>query len=342
MFARAALLVRNFAKKGPKVPKHEYKISEEDKRRLLDVLKDEEVASGLGIKRYPINEEVVFEGEAQIISWDNRLMDNGDLEKAREISTRENLDLVLVRANPPVVRILNYSKWLLKAASGQYAQRSKKEMLEEPRIIPIKNKITENDLETKLKKIVDMLKQLYKIIIEINIKDKEDSEEIDRTKVLQENLIQKLKEFTTLPPIKISVASFPHLIRINCIPQIENQSSKQIEHLVNSPEIFEASGASGYEKQMQQKIEKYRNKAENSQKAEMSNEEEVMNDLMNEEPEEDSIPNIDDYKPQSRPAIRAISYEERQAMKIQKAEEKVTEILGKKLTYDILKGRVKF
>jgi len=89
--------------------------------------------------------------------------------EAGVIATREGLDLVLVspKAKPPVVKIMDYGKYKYeKAKSGKTKRGKTKENKFRPRI-------SEHDLEFKVKNIISFLNKGHKVKIIVNFRGRE-------------------------------------------------------------------------------------------------------------------------------------------------------------------------
>ena len=136
--------------------------------------------------KHKINEEIRYNevrlnhmGESTIMS----------ISKVREIADRLGEDIMLLTetANPPVVQICDYEKYLYKEkkkADEQKKLNSKhnKEM-KEIRLTPM---ISENDLEVKKKKIEEFILNGHKVKLDMNFKGRMIvHSEIGKTKLLE-------------------------------------------------------------------------------------------------------------------------------------------------------------
>lgn len=313
-------LLRTFsAKKLEKVTS----LSQGDRAKIEALISNKELAKAIGIKRYPINDEVTFEGDAELIGWDNRFICRGSLTVANTLAEEGGLDLVLMRKDPPVVRIMNYSKYLLKAATSAYADTARKNLSRDTSHFNMKNTIADHDLYIKLRKITNLLKQLYKILIEIRVLEPESTEEIERTKLLAGKIRESIKKTTTLPPSTISIDHFKSFTRISIVPIVEKATERELEELVRNTELFDIAGASGYQERMMKKVQKIQSTPIIEEV--YSDEDEIMQKLMNED--EDNLLSskgiLDDDISESS------------------IDQDIVDILGMELAYKIKKGRVK-
>jgi translation initiation factor IF-3 len=96
-----------------------------------------------------------------------------NIEQARKIADDMNLDLMLVtdKGNPPVVRIVDYQKFLYqekkKKEEQDKKQREHNKEMKEMRFSP---NISEHDLETKQKKVEKFLKDGHKVKLDMRFK----------------------------------------------------------------------------------------------------------------------------------------------------------------------------
>ena len=122
-------------------------------------------------KRYVINDRISYP-EVRIIGNDveSRVV---SLNEAKKISDELNMDIVLVtpNANPPVVRICDFDKFLYqekrKKQEAEKNQRENNKDLKEMRLTPV---ISTGDLETKTRKIKEFLTKGHKVKISMMFK----------------------------------------------------------------------------------------------------------------------------------------------------------------------------
>ena len=185
-------LLRRFNVKAM-VPMSQFTDSE--KFLLARVFLDDEVAKHFRWKRYLINEDVKFEGEANIINWENYRVSKGTLREAQELAEKEKLDLVLVYEDEtePVVRIMNYRNWILRWA---FRDKQIKTVAFQKKSSPyfyLSHRITENDLNLKLKKIGELLEKHHSVSIESKVTNENSLDEIRSLRKFEINIQKKIK-----------------------------------------------------------------------------------------------------------------------------------------------------
>ena len=101
-------MVRRFAKKS------DGGMTAADEKRLRTVITNPVYGSLLGMKKYKVNDQVIFEGTANTISWEDRMIGKKTLAEIREIAHEEGLDYVLMHKDPMTVRIMNFENFMFK------------------------------------------------------------------------------------------------------------------------------------------------------------------------------------------------------------------------------------
>jgi len=94
-------------------------------------------------------------------------------DKALEIARNEGLDLVEVapQANPPVCRLLDYGKF--KYQLEKKRKKNKKKHATELKEIRLSYQISDHDLQIKLKKIQEFLKEGHRVKLSIRFRGRE-------------------------------------------------------------------------------------------------------------------------------------------------------------------------
>ena len=185
-----------------------------EKKKLEKVYLNDDFAHFFKWKRYPINEQVVFKGEAEIINWENRLIATGGLTKARELASIEKLDLVLVRKDPPVVRVMNYKNFILRWAFKDIGFSTAKEVKKGHSIVKVNYWISSIDLDYKIRKIPELMKETNLIIFETDPFDPLDEDEVKLVKIFEKELHEKIKQFVENKQMVINLISTPNMIRV--------------------------------------------------------------------------------------------------------------------------------
>ncbi len=117
------------------------------------------------------------------------------LEKALKEAQKRNLDLVEIApmANPPVCRIMDYSKMLYEEKKREKAakKKQKKIIIKE---LKFSAKIEENDFNIKIKKIKSFLESGYRVKISIFLRGRELLHP-ELGEHMKEKIIEALKDY---------------------------------------------------------------------------------------------------------------------------------------------------
>ena len=107
------------------------------------------------------------------------------LSDALKIAYQKNLDLVQIteKVDPPVVRIVDYGKFLYH----QKKESKKVQKKDDMKVIRLGFKEGEHDLKTKAKKIDNFLQSGYKVRVDLYLRGRE--------KIFSDLAREKLKEF---------------------------------------------------------------------------------------------------------------------------------------------------
>ena len=108
------------------------------------------------------------------------------LEEALKMAFERNLDLVEIapNANPPVVKIIDYGKFLYWQKKKE---KEKKKQQKELKCIRIGFKESEHDLDFKAKKISEFLEEGHQVRVDLILRGRE--------KIFADQGIEKLKKF---------------------------------------------------------------------------------------------------------------------------------------------------
>lgn len=123
-------------------------------------------------RKHKINSEIKFP-EVRLVGFfdEAQIMSSRD---AYKLSTEEELDLILINENqtPPIVRIEDYKKFLynLEKAEKEKKKNSSKSVIKE---IQLSSEISDNDLNTKIKKGLEFLKEGNKVKVVLRLKGRE-------------------------------------------------------------------------------------------------------------------------------------------------------------------------
>ena len=119
-----------------------------------------------------VNESIKFP-KVMVIDEEGKQLGVIDTPKAISIAYDHNLDLVCVapQAQPPVCKILNYSKFRYeKEKKEKEAKKNQKNQAQEEKEIQLSPTIAEHDTETKLKQALKFLAQGNKVKVTLRIK----------------------------------------------------------------------------------------------------------------------------------------------------------------------------
>jgi translation initiation factor IF-3 len=109
-----------------------------------------------------------------VIGADGRQLGIMDTREALRLAREQDLDLVLVgpTAEPPVARIMNYSKWRYEQQVAEKEAR-KKAKRTEVKSMKFRVKIDDHDYQTKLNHIKRFLEEGHKVKVTIMFRGRE-------------------------------------------------------------------------------------------------------------------------------------------------------------------------
>jgi translation initiation factor IF-3 len=130
-----------------------------------------------------------------VISNDGNSLGVMDKREALNLAKEKNMDLVVLaeKANPPVAKILDYSKFLYEEQKKQQSNRTKKTQLKEMKIRPT---ISEGDLITKANKSEKLIKDGNMVRFTVQLRGREASfpeVAISKLKFVEERLANVAK-----------------------------------------------------------------------------------------------------------------------------------------------------
>jgi translation initiation factor IF-3 len=116
------------------------------------------------IKKFIRINERIFAAQVRLVGPEGNQLGVVSLEKARELANQHDLDLVEVaaQANPPVCRIIDFSKFKYEQ---EKKEREAKKHQHQGRLkeIRLKPNIDDHDYQTKLKQAINFLKKKDKV-----------------------------------------------------------------------------------------------------------------------------------------------------------------------------------
>jgi translation initiation factor IF-3 len=150
------------------------------------------------IKKFVRINEKINAPQVRLIGPNGEQLGIVSLKTALEIADQYELDLVEVaeQANPPVCRIMDFSKFKYdqEKKERQAKKHQHKIHLKEIRLSP---NIDEHDYQIKLKKLISFLQEKDKVRVNLFFKGRE-FEHVDIGKKLLERLIQDTKDFAVI------------------------------------------------------------------------------------------------------------------------------------------------
>jgi len=144
------------------------------------------------IKKFRINNQIRAR-EVRVVDEVGKNLGVMKLEEALKMAFERHLDLVEIapKVNPPVVKIIDYGKFLYWQRKKE---KEKKKQQKELKCIRIGFKESEHDLDFKVKKISEFLENGHQVRIDLILKGRE--------KAFKDQAIEKIKNF--LEKIKVN------------------------------------------------------------------------------------------------------------------------------------------
>lgn len=128
----------------------------------------------IDIKQDFLINEQIRANEVEVIGTNGERLGKMKIQTAMEKAYDEDMDLVLVapNANPPVCKILDYSKYKFEMAKKEKEARKNQKVVE-LKEIRLSATIDEHDLETKAKNANKFLKSGNKVKVSLKFKGRE-------------------------------------------------------------------------------------------------------------------------------------------------------------------------
>jgi len=144
-----------------------------------------------------INEQI-RDKEIRLIGDDGEQLGIVSAKEAMKIADERHLDLVKISptANPPVCKIMDYSKYKFDMAKKEKEARKKQKIVsvKELRLSP---NIDTHDVQVKVKKAIEFLKNGDKIKISIRLRGRELGR-TDAAEQIMKDFAEQLKEFGSI------------------------------------------------------------------------------------------------------------------------------------------------
>ncbi len=160
------------------------------------------------LPRVRVNEQIRAP-RVLVIGPDGNNLGVMSVREAMAIAEEHGLDVVEVspNANPPVVRIMDYGKYMYELKKKQ----KKKDRTPEMKEIELTPTIGEHDLNVKLKKAREFLEKGHKVKIEIRMRGRQ-MLHVDITKQLAERVIALLDDAAAVDVEPKQEGRFVHFI----------------------------------------------------------------------------------------------------------------------------------
>ncbi len=136
-----------------------------------------------------INEEIRAQ-KVRVIGEDKKQIGIMHIREALALAQEAGLDLVEIapKANPPVVRIMDYGKFLYEEQKKQH-EAKKRQKQTKVKEIQVRPKIDKHDLDVKLKKAREFLEEGNKVRVRLRLRGREMGKP-----ELVTSLVEKIKE----------------------------------------------------------------------------------------------------------------------------------------------------
>lgn len=146
-------------------------------------------------EKFRVNERIKF-SPVIVIDQNGDNLGKFHVEKAREFARRENLDLVEVSPNsrPPICKIMDFGKFKYEKSLKEKKQKNSKKQIQKE--IRLSCNIAENDLNTKVNKAINFLKNNHKVQVKLEYKRRQNSHRELGFEVINK-MIDKVAEFSS-------------------------------------------------------------------------------------------------------------------------------------------------
>lgn len=148
-------------------------------------------------KNYPTNHEI-REKEVRVVTYDGEQLGIMSSKEAQQIADDREMDLVMIAptAKPPVVRIMDYGKFIYEQAKKE-KEAKKKQRTVEIKEIRFSPNIEEHDMNTKAANAAKFLKEGDKVKVTIRFRGRE-ADHSNKGYALMREFFAKVEEFGTI------------------------------------------------------------------------------------------------------------------------------------------------
>jgi translation initiation factor IF-3 len=165
-------------------------------------------------KRQRIN-NFIKAPEVNVIDQEGNKLGTMPLHEALKKAQEAGLDLVEVSATtkPPMVKILDYGKYMYQKEKREREQKTTKPKGQELKIVKIGLKTGEHDLNVRAEQIDKFFEKGYRVKVELRLRGRErGTGDMGKTKI-QHLLDSLIMPYTVEEPIKSSPSGFGVLIK---------------------------------------------------------------------------------------------------------------------------------
>jgi translation initiation factor IF-3 len=140
---------------------------------------------------YPKNEEIKAPGKVTVTDWKNQVIGQTTLSKALVYAQGLKLDAVLVQPDPPVVKLMDYSKYLAQQVGKKYVKAYREHNFATLKTYVFRSRIEDHDIEVKLWRLQKSLFKFGKVILEFEEIDEE--EDLTTVRRLAGRVLERLQ-----------------------------------------------------------------------------------------------------------------------------------------------------
>lgn len=241
---------RSFARQQVLKPK----AFEKKKVNFSEILKDKNFLTSIGITHFPIKTSDNLTGSGEFYSEYGELIGVKSVTEALEYTQQLKLDLILIRPSPLALQITDFTKDVIRnirIAQTQLARRSLKQPV---RIIKIRNSISINDLNGKVRKIEELMEKFWKILVQVEI-DEKSKTQTDKSRLLTLRVKNSLDLVKSAYQVTIEETAENMCILL----EPDANREKILNKIVQDEEIFKNAEALGEYQRIHSTLEMYAN-----------------------------------------------------------------------------------
>lgn len=271
------VIIRSFARRTQGAQKINWKPSLD----IEEYLNNKEFLTSIGIKSFPIDDSYKPNDLFFIQDQEGKYLGNQSLADAKKLAEGQALDLLLLQTDPPLLKLENFKRLVLKKVRIAQSKNIRKNIKEEFREISIRNTIKSHDLDLKLSRIENFIRTYDKIIIKIPA-DIQSKIEYDRAKILSKDVQNYF--ISKFPDGECEIDKEDDGISILFSPSMERD--RTIEAISGNKELYAEAGMKNEYKKIKAKLRRYKNTYDPEAEQKKKAEEEYLNRKNEEEEEE--------------------------------------------------------